>query len=46
MAKLDAEQCTRCHAKFRFQLTEDVSAWPKFTPKAPKGATGQRWPVK
>lgn len=27
--------CNRCHVKFRFKLTDDVSGWPKFAPKAP-----------
>jgi hypothetical protein len=36
MARIESEQCSRCHVKFRFQLAEDVSGWPKFTPKAPK----------
>jgi hypothetical protein len=46
MVKIDAEQCSRCHVKFRFQLAEDVSGWPKFTPKAPKEKeSGPRKPL-
>lgn len=26
--------CNECHAKYRFQVTDDVSNWPKFTQKA------------
>lgn len=26
--------CTQCHAKYRFQITDDLSAWPKFAQKA------------
>jgi hypothetical protein len=46
IAKVEVDQCARCHVKFRFQLTDDVSAWPKFTPKTPKSSGGPRRPVK
>jgi len=36
MARIETEQCARCHVKFRYQIAEDVSGWPKFTPKAPR----------
>lgn len=39
MAKIETDQCARCHVKYRFQITDDVAAWPKFTPKAPKDAS-------
>lgn len=50
MSKVETAHCARCHVKYRFQLTDDVAAWPKFTPKAPKDApaqqSGPRKPVK
>ena len=34
--KLEAVGCNACHAKYRFQITDDVSEWPKFAQKAVK----------
>jgi hypothetical protein len=50
LAKIETGNCAKCHVKYRFQITDDVTAWPKFTPKAPKEApapqAGPRKPVK
>jgi hypothetical protein len=31
---LESVGCTQCHAKYRFQITDELSAWPKFSQKA------------
>ncbi|MGC4115932.1 MAG: hypothetical protein QM765_15365 [Myxococcales bacterium] len=50
MTRIEVANCAKCHVKYRFQLTDDVASWPKFTPKAPKDApaqqSGPRKPVK
>lgn len=33
LVKLEQGVCLKCHARFRYQITEDVSKWPKFQPK-------------
>jgi hypothetical protein len=35
MAETARASCNRCHVKFRFKVSDDVSGWPKFAPKAP-----------
>ena len=42
MAKTETEMCLRCHAKYRFQITDDVSHWPKFEPKDPSEKKAHR----
>ena len=46
LAKVEADHCDRCHVKYRFQLTDDVTAWPKFTPRPSKEAPAQAGPRK
>jgi hypothetical protein len=32
--KIESFGCDECHAKYRFEITEDLSSWPKFPQKA------------
>jgi hypothetical protein len=32
--KIESVGCDQCHAKYRFDITEDLSNWPKFPQKA------------
>ncbi len=34
MAQMESAHCLRCHVKFRFDVTDDLSQWPNFPPKA------------
>ncbi len=33
LVKVEQGVCLKCHTRFRYQITEDVSSWPKFEPK-------------
>ncbi|MBI5546962.1 MAG: hypothetical protein HY901_24020 [Deltaproteobacteria bacterium] len=47
MTTLETQSCARCHVKYRFQIADDVSAWPKFTPRAPQEtSSGPRKPTR
>lgn len=47
-AQVEQNHCARCHVKFRHSLTDDLSAWPKFSPKPPRDGSspGPRRPVR
>ncbi|MFN7133911.1 MAG: hypothetical protein ACK4N5_17680, partial [Myxococcales bacterium] len=33
LTRVEQGTCLKCHARFRYQITDDVSSWPKFEPK-------------
>lgn len=42
MTDLENTVCLRCHTKFRFELTDDVSRWPAFKPDESKPRSRER----
>jgi hypothetical protein len=42
LARIESDHCLRCHAKYRYRLTDDVSHWPTFEIKEPSESKGKR----